>query len=137
MSQIQAFGLKDRARVREVVHRSMENDPCAKYIAKRGQVPQLFDCFMSPCWSRPSRELHLMTNGCESVVFARFHPSEEVIITAAASPMSNCYLLPCSFHTVDLPCRISNLQEHHCLLAATAGPHRPSCCTCIHRVLLL
>ncbi len=78
MSQIQSFSLKDRARVRDVVLRSLKDDPCARYIAKNGHVPKLFEGLMSPYWSSQPMELHLLTEGCTSVVFARFHPSEEV-----------------------------------------------------------
>ena len=86
MGQIQRISLKDRARVGDVVRRSLESDPCVRYIARKGQVPQVFDGLMCPYWSSQPRELHLMTEGCKSVVVAHFHPSEEVHLQCCISP---------------------------------------------------
>ena len=38
-----------------------------------------WDALISVYWSSKPRELHLMTKGCKSVVFARFHPTEKVL----------------------------------------------------------
>ncbi len=78
MSKIQSFGLKDRANVCDVVLRSMRDDTCAQYIAKNGHVTQLIESMMGPYWSSQPMKLHLMTEGCHSVVIARFHPTEKV-----------------------------------------------------------
>ena len=57
-----------------------------------------WDAMISVYWSSKPRELHLMTEDCKSVVFARFHPEEKVLSCAAhpgfCSCLSWCHVLP-------------------------------------------
>ena len=69
---------EEKSSVRHVVQQSMADDPVARYIVRESQLPKFWDGMMSVYWSSQPQELHLMTQGCESVVFARFHPQDKV-----------------------------------------------------------